>query len=121
MAARKPSFVKRLRQEAPVLTLALVAALALVGFFAVRLALGALYWGDPEHRDVPLAGWMSPRFVAMSWNVPPELVGQALELPRDGSGRRVTLQQLAEERGVPLGELIGALDAAIAAHREAHP
>lgn len=119
MTEAKTPLVKRLWKEAPVLTLALLAALVLSAFFAVRLTIGAFYWGDPAHMDQPIEGWMSPRFVAHSWDVPPELVAETLALPRDGSGRRITLEKLAAERGVPLGALIAELEAAIAAHRGA--
>lgn len=121
MSEKRPSLAARLWREAPVLTIAFACALAFVVFFAGRLVMGAIYWADPAHRDVPLEAWMTPRFVAMSWQVPPELVGETLGLARDGGGRRVTLGQLADDRGVPVSALIADLETAIAAHRETHP
>ncbi len=121
MTSRKPGLPRRLWQEAPFLTLGFVAALALIVFFGGRLVMGAIYWADPAHQDVPLGPWMTPRFVAMSWRVPPEVVVETLHLDRETGGRRVTLGQLAAERGVPVSALIGDLEAAISEHRKAHP
>ncbi|MGP6088947.1 hypothetical protein [Antarctobacter jejuensis] len=121
MPRKKPSLPRRLWQEAPVLTLGFVAALLLILFFSGRLIMGAIYWGDPAHQDVPLGPWMTPRFVAMSWRVPPEVVEGTLQLNRETRGRRVTLDQLAAERGMPVSELIKDLEAAIAEHRRTHP
>jgi hypothetical protein len=120
MPKDRHSLIYRVWRDAPVLSLALVAALAVAGFFAARLILGAIYWADPAHSEVPLAGWMTPRFAAMSWQVPPTVIGDTLGLDRDGTGKRMTLAQIAEETGVPLTTLIAELESAIAAHRDAH-
>ena len=121
MPQNNTSLLRRMWRDAPILTLGLIAALALVGYFAGRLALGALYWNDPRNQDVPLAAWMTPRFVAHSWHVPPEVIRDALGLAPDGSGRRLTLGQLADEQGIPLEDLTADLQSRIAAHRAAHP
>jgi hypothetical protein len=89
------------------------ATLALL--FAVRVALSVQDW--PEERDADIEGWMTPRYVALSWDVPPELVAAALALPRDGTGRRITLDELARQRAVPVETLVAELEAAIAAFR----
>jgi len=120
MAEDRPTLIMRLWRRAPVLTLALVAALAFTAFFAARLTLDTLYWTDPERADVPIQGWMTPRFVAHSWTVPPDLVAATLGLERDGEGRRVTLAKLAKERGVPVDMLITDLETAIAIYRGAN-
>ncbi len=99
------------------LVLAFAAALALTVLLAVRTLLFTLHWSDPARQDQAIAGWMTPRYVALSWDVPSEVVAGALELDRDGSGRRITLAELADGRGVPVADLAAALDRAIAAHR----
>ena len=53
----------------------------------------------------------------LSWDVPPEVVGEALSLPRDGTGRRVTLAEVAAAQGVSVGALAGELAGAIATYR----
>ncbi|MBP0482721.1 hypothetical protein [Sagittula salina] len=116
--------MRRLWREAPYLTGGLALALLVATVFAVRLALGALFWADPEHRDMPIAPWMTPRFVAMSWHLPKDVVTDALGLnpgaKRDGHGPE-PLSRLAEERGVPVADLITDLEAAIVAYRASLP
>jgi hypothetical protein len=80
----------------------------------VRLTVFWIYWADPDHHNQAIAGWMTPRYVANSWHVPPEAVGNALGLNVE-KPRRITLDQLARERGVPLSDLVDKLQAAIAA------
>ena len=111
---------RRLWREAPLLTAGLALALLVAGVFAVRLALGAVYWADPRHRDMPIAPWMTPRFVALSWDVPKEVVIDALGMKQDGHGPE-PLHRMATERGVPVEVLIADLERAIAAHRAARP
>ena len=95
------------------LSLVLVLALVAAGAFAIGLARSAGGWGD-----APAApeGWMTPRYIARAWDLPPEEVAKALGLAMDGTGRRVTLQDLASDRGVPLAEILAALSPVIAAH-----
>ncbi len=99
------------------LATAFAAALLLTLFFAIRTAVFAVYWSDPAHRDQVLEGWMTPRYVAHSWRVPPEVMEAAVgETP---ARRRPTLDAIAEHQGVPLADLTARLEAAIAAHRAA--
>ncbi len=91
------------------------AAVAVAFLFAVRAAIVMHGW--PDHADEEIEGWMTPRYVAMSWDVPPEVIAGTLDLARNGSGRRVTLEELARRRGVPVATLAAELEAAIAAYR----
>lgn len=91
-------------------------ALCATLFFAVRMAVSAIYWSDPDHRDQPLAAWMTPRYIAHSHRVPPDLVASVLGIDAENPPRRTTLKEIAAERGVPVRELIEALEAAIAVH-----
>jgi hypothetical protein len=92
-------------------------ALVAVAVFALRLVVSGHGWRTPPEQDPPLAGWMTPRYVAMTWDVPPDVLARSLSLEKDGTGRRVTLAELAAARGEPVESLIGALQAAIDAHR----
>lgn len=113
--------IARTVARAPVLSALLaLAVLATVGF-GLRLGVSTLRWSDPAVHDQPIAGWMTPRYVARSWEVPPEVVAEALALGRDGSGRRVTLEALAAQRGVSVASLAAALAAAIDASRQGRP
>ena len=99
------------------LTLAFAAAVALTVFFGVRMVVFTVYWSDPDHRDQAIAGWMTPRYIAHSWDVPPEVVGRALGLtPEPGRGR--TMAEIAAERGQSVAALGAVIEAAIAAHRD---
>ena len=89
-------------------------------FFAVRLLLFTIYWSDPERRDAVIEGWQTPGYVAMSWKVPRPVIADALGL-EEGERARVSLDDLARERGVPTAELIEVLEAAIADFRDKEP
>lgn len=93
--------------------------MALVGmvFFALRLSMAASVWQIPAAHDDPLAGWMTPRYIVRSWDIPPEILAHALGLDPDGSGRRVTLSELAIEQGTDLDRLIADIDTTIAAYK----
>jgi hypothetical protein len=93
-----------------------LASLLALGFGA-RSVLSWVYWSDPARRDATLEGWMTPRYVALSWGVERSVVSGALGL-EPGEGRRLTLAGIAEARGVPLAEVEEALIAAILAARE---
>jgi hypothetical protein len=103
--------------RAPILSALFALALLGTALFGLRATVSTLRWADPARQDQEIAGWMTPRYVARSWDVPPELVAAALGLQQDGTGRRATLQEIAEARGLPLAALVSALEAAIADHR----
>lgn len=96
---------------------AFLAVSALAVFFAIRTVTMAVYWSDERHLDQPLAGWMTPRYVSRSWDLPPDIVAGALQLDRTEKPGRQTLADIARDRGVPLDALIAALKTAIRAHR----
>jgi hypothetical protein len=98
------------------LLIAFVLALAVTLFFAVRLALFTLYWQDPAHRNEPIAGWMTLGYVAHSWHLKPQEVDAALGLTRDPAQGRISLEKLAQDRGVPVQTLIDKLDALTQSH-----
>jgi hypothetical protein len=99
------------------LLLGFVVSLAAVIFFGTRAVLFTLYWSDPAHRDEDIAGWMTPRYIVMSWQVPPEIVAHTLGLPQDGVGRRLSIEKIARDRGVPVADVARDLEAAILAFR----
>ena len=96
---------------------AFVVAAALSVFFAVRFGVSIVYWSDPSHIDQAFEGWMTPRYVARSWDLPPDVVADALALEQDGAGRRVTLEEIARASGQDLPALFDALEGAITDYR----
>jgi len=114
--ARTGGWLKRLWRRAPVLTLVIGGAALFVLIFALRLSFAVWHWSAAP-TDPDLAGWMTPRFVAHSWDVPPEVILQTLPIAPDGSGRRVTLEELARGEGISLEQLLERLRRAITAHR----
>ncbi len=112
--------IARLWRDHRLLLVAFVVAAGLAGLFGVRAVVMAIRWHGIEATDAPLAGWMTPRYVSHSWQVPPEVVGAALGIDQN-KPRRVTLEQLAEDRGVPLQTLIDGLQAGIDRFRAGHP
>lgn len=67
-------------------------------------------------RDQIIEGWMTPRYVAHSWDVPREVM-TSLGFERGTDGPR-PLNKIAEDRGIPVDVLITEIEAAIAAHRD---
>jgi len=108
--------IKQMWAAAPVATVMLFASLVVIAFFSVRIATNWVYWNDPAHRDQVIAGWMTPRYVAHSWQIPPEQIGAVLGVTR-GDGKPQSLELIARARGVPTETLIAELHAAIQAHR----
>ncbi|WP_108482201.1 hypothetical protein [Oceaniglobus ichthyenteri] len=110
----------RIWRRRPVASLLFIVALVVTLGLTTRSVLFAVYWADPAHRDQVVAGWMTPRYIAYSWKIPPAVIQDALGdtlLP----GRRLTLDDLSAERGVPVGDLIARIEAAIARHRAEAP
>lgn len=96
------------------------AALVAVLFFGTRVTMRWVYWNDLAHQDQPIAGWMTPGYIAQSYGVDMDVIRAALALEAD-SPHRQPLDELARERGVDRADLVAAIEAAIAAERSAGP
>ena len=98
----------------PILTTGFIIAVLFSVMFAIRSVVFVVYWSDPDHRNVALESWMTPRYIARSWDIPPEVVLSALgtdEMP----GRRLSLEDIARNLGISEEELEKRIhDAAIA-------
>ena len=101
------------------LLLVFLTVVALAGGFGVQAASQFIYWADPAHQDQPLAGWMTPRYVSRSYDVPPPVILDALEMDRDAAPRRASLETLAAEQEMTLQEMQTRIDAAVSAWRAA--
>ena len=112
--------LRRAWRRHPRLTMLFAMAVLVTLAFSARTVVFLVYWSDPAHRDAVIEGWMTPGYIARSWHVAPEVVAAALGI-EVGAGHGLTLEALAGERGVPLADLEAALEAAIAAARDAAP
>lgn len=92
--------------------MAFIVALCALGFFSVRTISSTIYWMDPDHQDQALAGWMTPRYVMRSYQLPPDVLGPALFLVKGATPRRISLDRIAAENGMTLDDLQIRIDAA---------
>lgn len=98
------------------LTIVFIIALSLTGFFFVRTVVFTLHWADHAHQEQTIEGWMPIRYVARSWRVPPDVLAEALEIAA-GERTRLTVAEIAAERGESVRETAAVLQAAIAEFR----
>lgn len=96
----------------------LVLSLCLALFFAGRFTLRAIYWS--QHREAAVAGWMTVGYVGRSWGLDPREIDALAGLPLP-EGKPLTLEEIARQRGVPVAEVIAAVETAVAALRAGGP
>lgn len=104
----------RFWRENRVLLIAFVGVLSLVAVFAIGTFRHAREWDGA--RDQPIQAWMTPRYIAHSWDLPREVMTDQLGFERTTDGPQ-PLTDIADERGVPVAELIAEIEAVIAAYR----
>lgn len=97
----------------PILATLFALALALTLFFAGRFVAQVVYWSDPARQEQEVQGWMTLRYVAKSWRLPPHELYEAAGLPGPVRGHPQTLEQLAKNRAIPLPQLITEVESAI--------
>lgn len=116
MAAGAVATLKRLWRQNRWLTIAFALTLTLALVFIIRAGVFFVYW--QQHRDEPIEGWMTVRYVARSYRVDPKIVHDAVGLPKTGPDRR-PLVKIAREDGKPLDEMTARILEAIRADRAA--
>ena len=99
-----------------VLFLTFCVALVTGIFFAARLALFTIYWSDPAHRFQPLEGWMTPGYIARSYQLDPEIVQDILAIGTDNP-KAMTLSKLAKSRGLSQDAFINDLQTQLDAYK----
>ncbi len=97
--------------------LAFVALLCVAGYFGLNALSAAIYWNDPRHQDQSLAPWMTPRYVAHSYDIPPDVLGPALFFDPSDPPRRRRLEDIAVANGVTLQDLQERVTKATATYR----
>lgn len=103
------------------LLLGFAAVLGLTLFFAIRTLSFTLYWMDPAHRDQTLAGWMTPGYVSLSYDIPPHLLALALFDIPGGEPSHQTMAQIAENHGLTIAALQARVSLAAGIFREGQP
>ncbi|WP_259779110.1 hypothetical protein [Aliiroseovarius crassostreae] len=111
-------------RAAPVATALLILCLIAGGVFATRTITEAVYWANPDHRNQPLAGWMTPRYVAHSWRIPrPDMMdimrSAAPDLDLENGPK--SLGDIAAEHDLALNELLQRIDTGLSAYQNEHP
>ena len=110
--------MKRLRWHQWLLLAVFLLAVIVTGLFAVRAVRRAAYWRT--HRDEPIRSWMSVRYVARSYRVPPPVLYEAIRLEPVPHDRR-PLREIAREQNRPVEALINELQDAIKGFRAHGP
>ena len=90
--------------------------IAVIALSSTMLA-DAIYFDDPTHKDVKLEAWMTPRYVALSYDLPRPIMMELLEIDEDNTGPR-RLDRIAEEIGSTLDELTEKVRLAAIKYRE---
>lgn len=104
------SLLVQLWRRHPLACLGFLAGLALTLVFLLRLALFTFYWSDPDHRRLVPEGWMTPGYVAHSWNLPVEEVAAQLGLTERPEGKPPTLAEIARAQGEDEAALLARLE-----------
>lgn len=90
------------------LFLSFALALTVTLFFVLRTVVFFVYWSDPAHRNQPLEPWMTPRYIANSYDKTPEQVMALLGLTKPDR-LRPTLDWIAKQQGISTRQLIADL------------
>jgi hypothetical protein len=98
--------------------IAFLFVLGFTGFHAYRFVRNAVYWH--YHQDEQIQGWMTVRYVAHSYRVPPYILYQALGLPQRPPDRR-PLSEIARAQHRSIDEVRAILLDAITHARPPYP
>ena len=105
-------------RQRPWLTSAFVLACGVTLFFAGRFVVYTAYWAT--HREMTVEPWMTVGYVARSWGLDPRELDETAGLPApEVKGKPQPLSEIARDRGVPVAQVIGEVEAAIAMLRAA--
>lgn len=86
----------------------LAVAVLVAGLFLARVVLVLAGWGPDPAR--PVEGWMTPRYLVRVYGLPPERVSDVLGI-EPGTAPRLPIEDIARKRGIPLSDLIAAVEA----------
>lgn len=118
MSGKIVNTLKRFNRRQWLVLVAFLFVLGFTGFHAYRFARNAIYWH--YHQDEQIQGWMTVRYVAHSYRVPPHILYQALGLPQRPPDRR-PLKEIARAQNRSLDEVKALLMDAIVHARPPYP
>ncbi|MGR3322851.1 MAG: hypothetical protein ACU0DK_13065 [Pseudooceanicola sp.] len=111
-----PTSIFRLVRLHPIAATLFALASVLLLFFVLRTALFTLHWSEESRLRAAPEPWMTPRYVAHSWQIDPQEIAEAISMP-EGMERRPTLEQIARARGVPVEVVLDELASFLAERR----
>lgn len=94
----------------------LLASVVALLFFSSGFIANLIYFADPRHQNQPLEAWMTPKYVVMSYDLPPKYVDDVMGL-RPKIDKRKPLKDVLEDLDITIEELQIKVDAAQAEHR----
>ncbi len=95
-----------------------IASTGLALYFGFTFMADAIYFNDPRHQDSDLKGWMTPRYIMLSYDIPMPLVLDALGLDESVIGQGLRLENIAAEQGYSLTELTEKIRSVTEEYRE---
>ena len=110
--------IKHLWINHKLLLSAFALAVAVTLFFSARSVLFFIYWSDPSHRNQALEPWMTPRYIAKSYDIPVETIAALLGVV-PGPKERPTLARIAARDEMTVEMLITVLTIEIEALKAA--
>ena len=117
MPKRKHKISERHRHQLRIFLRGLViVAIAGILIFGIRAANSSRAWVNAPPEDI--AGWMTPRYVAMSQHVPPHVIEDVIAFDRDAARHKTTLEDIALAQDVDIAILIAQLETAITAFKD---
>lgn len=90
----------------PIASAGFLLAAAATLFFTIKLIADTVYWADPAHRQQAAEEWMTPAYIARSWDVDRQALARHLDISRSDFNGRPTLKRIAQKHGVPVEEVI---------------
>ena len=108
--------IKRAYAVAPIATVVLAISLFLAVCFTGRVIYDAI--DGPPPQNTQIEAWMTPRYIARTWNVPHSVMRE-LVIMQMVDRRPANLQQIADDRGIPVEDLIAEIQSGLEAFIEA--
>lgn len=107
--------IKYLWARHRLVVIAFLSVLVIIGYFAIKTFSAMIYWQDPAHKNQDIEPWMTPRYVSLSYRLPPEILGTVLFLEKGAPPRRISIGKIAAENNLTIEELQARIDEAAAA------